>query len=835
MKPKIIAIISITIFISIYIFYESTPAQINRQLKSSGTDINNSVLSDSVESRITLIAPDNSVVTVSRDTFGVPHIAAETETGVFYGQGFAAAQDRLFQMELYRRWAEGKLAAWLGGPGTGFDRFTLNRFYRESEIENQFNSLPSEIQNAYISYAAGVNAYIDSMDVNPQQYKPYEFTLPGIEMEPWSAYKSLKVMIRLSRPFGEFGGEELDRLLELQDNGWTWFNDHRPINDPNAPTTIQYGKRSTPQKYHYSGMTVAPEVVNSIREGRELIDSLARILEFPTTFGSYAVQITPSKSDSGNVMLLGCPQISLPAPLSTGVNPTYEVELYCHTFHVGGMAFAGIPMIAIGHNEFCSWSWTSGVSDDLDLYIDSTFDDTYSTYWYNGKWLPFDVFVDTIFVNGGSPEIFTHYRTVHGPTLVANDLENHQVYSLKMTFWNEEINTLKYIYDQMKAQSLADYEAALSFNTLSFNVFYIDKENNVKYWHAGKYQDRTDGVDPRLPHKGDGSEEWNGFIPFSDLPSASGPSWGYFDNWNNKPVSWWDNGDNVPWIPDDPIGVYDRILQIRNYVDSINSFTYENLENVPFAIQSHGTYQQAIEMSPTEIIDENLLSPGQSGFRDINGNYSPHYSDQLPLYNNWEFKDQIFGDSSFVPVAVELASFSGNCVNQAVTLSWITATETNNQGFEVQRSRNGKDFAVIGFVEGNGTTTRTQTYSYTDKNLSSGKYYYQLKQIDFDGSYEYSDVVEVTVNVPTVFSLEQNYPNPFNPSTTIKYSIPEKSIVTLKVYDILGAEIETLINEEKPAGNYELKSNAANLPSGVYFYQLEAGGYMAVKKMILLK
>jgi len=196
-----------------------------------------------------------------------------------------------------------------------------------------------------------------------------------------------------------------------------------------------------------------------------------------------------------------------------------------------------------------------------------------------------------------------------------------------------------------------------------------------------------------------------------------------------------------------------------------------------------------------------------------------------------------FAVSNFIDIKipVELLSFNGTYNNGNVTLHWSTATELNNQGFEVQRGTANSEFERIGFVEGNGTTTETYTYVYTNKNLNSGKYYYRLKQIDFDGSYEYSNVIEVTVGVPIVFTLNQNFPNPFNPSTTIKYSIPEKSNVTLKIYDVLGNEIGTLIKEEKPAGTYEITWSEDQLPSGIYFYRLQAGSFRETKKMILMK
>ena len=148
----------------------------------------------------------------------------------------------------------------------------------------------------------------------------------------------------------------------------------------------------------------------------------------------------------------------------------------------------------------------------------------------------------------------------------------------------------------------------------------------------------------------------------------------------------------------------------------------------------------------------------------------------------------------------------------------------------------------IGFVTGKGTTTEIINYSFVDDELLTKKTFYRLKQIDFDGTFSYSDEVEVDVNTPLTFSLAQNYPNPFNPVTTIRYSIPnvtlsgvEGSRVQLKIYDVLGNEVATLENEYKSAGTYEVEFNAAKYTSGVYFYRLQAGSFVETKKMILLK
>ncbi|MBE0538426.1 MAG: carboxypeptidase regulatory-like domain-containing protein [Ignavibacterium sp.] len=204
--------------------------------------------------------------------------------------------------------------------------------------------------------------------------------------------------------------------------------------------------------------------------------------------------------------------------------------------------------------------------------------------------------------------------------------------------------------------------------------------------------------------------------------------------------------------------------------------------------------------------------------------------------------------SSIIPV--ELLSFTSAVSENNVSLNWITATETNNMGFNLERrqthsaqsSLSNEEWNTISFVSGSGTSTEPHTYTFTDENLSPGLYQYRLKQIDFDGLYKYSNAIEVGVVTPDKFVLTQNFPNPFNPSTTIKYTIPNVTLsgvrgsrVQLKIYDALGKEIATLVDEEKPAGNYEITFNALNLSSGIYFYKLQAGAFIQTKKMLLLQ
>jgi hypothetical protein len=190
-------------------------------------------------------------------------------------------------------------------------------------------------------------------------------------------------------------------------------------------------------------------------------------------------------------------------------------------------------------------------------------------------------------------------------------------------------------------------------------------------------------------------------------------------------------------------------------------------------------------------------------------------------------------------VPVELTSFTANVIADGILLEWVTATELNNSGFEVERKLN--TWEKIGFVPGFGTTTEPKTYSFMDENVTTGTYTYRLKQIDFDGTSAYSDEVVVEVDfTPNSFALLQNYPNPFNPNTTIQFQVPKSSDVDIKIYDMLGQQIKSLFTGQVEAGNYSVNWDGTNdsgikMSSGSYIYRMTAGDFVDTKEMIFLK
>ncbi|MBA4250237.1 MAG: hypothetical protein C0425_00115 [Chlorobiaceae bacterium] len=223
--------------------------------------------------------------------------------------------------------------------------------------------------------------------------------------------------------------------------------------------------------------------------------------------------------------------------------------------------------------------------------------------------------------------------------------------------------------------------------------------------------------------------------------------------------------------------------------------------------------------------------------RDLVGVFSQFHSTNLR--GGYQLQPRFFA-TDFPPlntIPVELVSFTAKSVGNNVTLNWSTATETNNMGFSVERSVDQNNFMEIGFVSGKGTSIEKNNYSFVDRNLNVGEYYYRLKQVDFDGTVSYSSIINIDVNqIPTTFELSQNFPNPFNPSTSIKFSVDENGPAKLLIYNLLGQKVHTLFDEVAEVGTiYKVNFNAVNLNSGVYFYSLIQNSKTLTKKMTLLK
>lgn len=294
------------------------------------------------------------------------------------------------------------------------------------------------------------------------------------------------------------------------------------------------------------------------------------------------------------------------------------------------------------------------------------------------------------------------------------------------------------------------------------------------------------------------------------------------------------------------------ISSIGDYAGNVSMIDYSSDRD--FWILSHGSTSIDLKFSTTVynwdivFVLECYTDASYSNFESNqiwNGGDNPPLIDLNPeryyvikVFNNNNDYDNTLTYTVMVEdgvLPVELTSFYSQIKGNAVTLNWNTTTEVKNYGFDIERKNKKGSWKKIGFVEGAGNSNSPKSYSFIDKNVTDGVYLYRLKQIDTDGSYEYSNEIDVTIKTTDKFALKQNYPNPFNPSTKIEYSIPYSENVLIKVYDVLGREVETLLNEYKNAGTYEIEFNATELTSGLYFYKIISGNKTETRKMMLVR
>ena len=595
-------------------------------------------------------------VSIDRDDYGVPHITSDDEAALFFGQGFAVAQDRLFQMETFWRAATGRLAEIQGAAAVPQDQNVRTVYYTPQEREDQFDALSEPVRDMMDAYIAGINTYVDSTEANAADYLPVEYAQGGFPVEDWDRDKLVATLQLFMRRFGEIGGDELMRMAELEAEGAQWFEDFRPINDPGAVTTISsFSRPRAASSSERSASANAVEGLDRYPKGtaafaragaahlarqRAASNSLLGSLGVPLKLGSFASVIDGDLSASGQVMLLGAPQMGNPEVDKKAV--TSEVELIGPNFHIAGMTVPGIPGVIIGRSKDQTWTLTTGFTDNTDTYMvrDLSATSIPPMYEYAGETRLYEVIEEEIIVRDAKAVPYVHLRTIHGPVYFQQD---GLAAAWKFTFWNRELEMVEAFYDAWNADSIEDFAAMAERVTMSFNIFYADRDQNIAFWHVGKYPIRAESQDPRLPAPPDGSGEWTGELAFSEHPQETNPEKGYFVNWNNKPEPSWDQGDNVPWAEGrgrtyNGAGFLDQ--HIRE--SASGGIAFEELQGLTRVVRSNpeyreypGTYQQVVELGAySDGRAENVIPPGQSGFVSSTGIPSPHVSDQWELYQS---------------------------------------------------------------------------------------------------------------------------------------------------------------------------------------------------------
>lgn len=291
------------------------------------------------------------------------------------------------------------------------------------------------------------------------------------------------------------------------------------------------------------------------------------------------------------------------------------------------------------------------------------------------------------------------------------------------------------------------------------------------------------------------------------------------------------------------VGAHGYRLHSGQYV--VSDFFYGQMDELRiWNYQKNSQLIIALKDAPLDAAYYNTIDSGLVGYwrfdvledLGINNDGADDVRDFSVLHNHLDLAGNAHLVQPDPVIPVELISFKAESASGIVKLYWSTAIELNNYGFEIERCAEDRDWRTIGFVEGKGTTTEMQYYVYMDDlfGVNSEKIFYRLKQIDYNGQFEYSTELEVG-GPPAEFNLFQNYPNPFNPATVIEYSVPNSSPISLIVYNALGQQIKKLVDEIKNPGYYQVDFDGSSLPSGFYFYTLSADNIISTRKMILLK
>jgi penicillin amidase len=549
-------------------------------------------------------------VTIVHDGWGVPHVfgaGPDSQTikeRLAYGIGYAQAEDRLFQMEVFRRDAEGQLSDLLGPTYLQMDLLAARDNENAADRAAALAMLTAAQRQVLDAYSAGINAVI-ARDQNDPSQLPAAFTLlQDLPIRPWSADDTLAIQDLEVRAVSVSSGNEagfgaLARLLAIRygvKRAVRIFDDVQLTNDPLTPFSVphdQRARRTTDRlRYDFINYTTADTArqiaaldasVGPARQallsGQQAKAAAADRLGLPR-FGSNAWAIAPRLSATHHALLWGGPQVSYYAP-----EPLAELEIEGAGFHVRGVGVpGGGPGIVIGYTPHTAWSVTDAQDDQIDTYVDTIRanpDGAGYQYFWRGTWRAVVERSVTIRERTQSPTLpltgqlptphyttttVTLYRTFHGPlagvvpcTVFYLDLGDHRSYCQADAFWNTELQTGLSLYSLDQATNLASFQAAVRGITAGFNFIYADDHGHIAYWHGGRTPVRARGHDPRLPAPGDGRYDWRGYLSPARWPSVLDPAQGFIASWNNKPqASWPASGDGILW------GAFQRVRQPMN-------------------------------------------------------------------------------------------------------------------------------------------------------------------------------------------------------------------------------------------------------------------------------
>jgi penicillin G amidase len=502
-------------------------------------------------------------VHITRDAFGVPSITGDTDADVWWGAGYGVAQDRLFQLELFRRATRGRLSEILGKGYVDDDVVARRDFYTGPELAAQVAKLPLTFRRRIEAYRDGVNAWIQKTRTTQHDKLPGEFAAVGLPQGPddWTIEDSTAVGVYLARTVPNDDGEELNNARGLKAVGSKLFNRILPLRVRGQVTTIprregffnsQPGRTAADERAAFTRSAAFVKSLTLPTRDEEKTSAgasrFARSGGIGRTGGSNMWAI---RSSGGRATLFNGPQLGFSTP-----ELFVEFEAHGPGLDVRGVTAAGVPLVGIGHNKHVAWGFTSGLTDTNDQYVEKLVGDSVH-YRFKGKTLAMSC-RDETFTYRPPPSDFLSLidfevpdtssgsetkrlcRTVHGPVQYR---AGGRAYARRYASWMREIETIQGLAGVNTANSVKDVDGALSKVTWNENLVAADDHGHIGYWHPGLLPLRPRGWDERLPYPGTGEAEWRGFLSVSQRPHVIDPAQGYLFQWNNMPSAGWTNGD----------------------------------------------------------------------------------------------------------------------------------------------------------------------------------------------------------------------------------------------------------------------------------------------------
>ena len=516
-------------------------------------------------------------VEIYRDAFGVPSVYGDSEANMWWGAGYAVAQDRLFQIEAFRRATTGTLAELTGKGALEDDIIARRDFYTASERMEMINSLPGDLKDRWQAYADGVNAWIDEVVADPSKM-PSEFVALGSAPEHLQVHEMAAIGIYLARTTSSGDGEELATLEALQKVGPKVFNRVFPLRTPGQVGTVPKSVGLFPSR---PGRTRRDERIAFRRsakwaKGIPLPDPDADPGAEPSaTAKRFLPDLSGSKMwamrKGGQAWLFTGPQLGFIMP-----QRLVELELHSPTLNVRGTTAAGVPVIGIGHNDHVAWGLTSALADENDLYVEQLVGD--EGYRFRGKTEAMECRVETFdyrtppseflsLLGQEAPEVDAGSeerrlcRTRHGPVQARAD---GVAFARRYPTWKREIGTIFGLDAVNRATSIAEVDKAAEKLTWNENLMAADDQGNIGYWNPGLMPLRPKRWDERLPFPGTGAAEWAGFLKLRQMPQAINPKRGWLANWNNPPSFGATNGDGP--AKERTLGLWHRGRYLQNVV-----------------------------------------------------------------------------------------------------------------------------------------------------------------------------------------------------------------------------------------------------------------------------